>query len=49
MDSWVPHPDYDKLPEAIKVTISERDYACMPDEERRNLQQDMTMPEYEED
>ncbi len=48
-DNYQPHPDYEALPEAIKATITEKEYTWMPDEERRNLQEDMTMPEYQED
>ncbi len=41
------HPEYDALPEAIKATISQKDFACMGDAQRRSLMEDMTMPEPE--
>lgn len=42
------HPDYPSLPESVKVAFSPRDYASMPDEERRTLLYDLTNPEVEE-
>jgi len=47
--NYTDHPDYERLPEAIKAYISPKEYAWMSDEERRNLQEDMTMPEPQED
>lgn len=43
------HPDYAGLPEALKATFSPEDYAAMPDEERKRLLEDATMPEVVED
>ena len=47
--SYQPHPDYENLPTVIKESITEKEYSWMPDEERKNLQRDMTMPDVEED
>jgi hypothetical protein len=43
------HPDYDSLPEGIKIAFSPRDYFVMPDEEKRTLLFDIMNPEVEED
>lgn len=43
------HPEYSNLPEAIKAVITQSEYAWMPDELKKTLQQDMTMPEVAED
>lgn len=43
------HPDYAQLDECIKSSFTEAEYASMPDEERKNLLRDMTMPEVPED
>ena len=48
-ENYTPHPDYDALPEAIKATFTEKEYSWLSDEERNNLQRDMTMPDVEED
>lgn len=45
----MPHPDYSLLPEAIRATITPKQYAWLDDESRRNLQHDMTTPEPLED
>lgn len=47
--TWTEHPDYASLPEAVKASISAKEYSCMGDTERRNLMQDLTMPEVFED
>jgi len=47
--NYTPHPDYDQLPEAIKSSLTPKEYAWLPDEERNNLQDEMTLPEVEED
>ena len=43
------HPDYDKLPESIKLEYSPRDYAWLPEPLKRSLLDDMTLPEVPED
>jgi hypothetical protein len=43
------HPDYDALPEGIKIAFSPRDYSVMPDEEKKTLLFDIMNPEVEED
>lgn len=48
-ENWQLHPDYVKLPEAIKAHISPRDYSTMPDAMRNSLMQDMVLPEVGED
>jgi hypothetical protein len=47
--NYTPHPDYQNLPEGIKADLSEKDYAWLDDESRRNLIRDMTNPEVAED
>ena len=48
-DNFTPHPDYNNLPEGIKSSISPKEYAWMPDDLRKDLQKDMTLPEVGED
>ena len=43
------HPDYDSLPEGIKIAFSPRDYFVMPDEEKKTLLFDIMNPEVGED
>lgn len=46
---FTPHPDYDGLPEPIKVLYTPSEYAWMSDEQRRTLVEDECLPEVEED
>lgn len=39
------HPDYDKLPEAVKAYVTAKAYAWMTDPERQRLLDDMCYPE----
>lgn len=41
--------EYERLPEAIKSMITPKEFMWMPDEERNNILEDMTLPEVEED
>lgn len=47
--SPVYHPDYQRLPECVKASFSDKEYNSMPDEEKRTLIHDMTHPEVGED
>ena len=47
-ENFKPHPDYQKLPEAVKAVYTPKEYAWLDDESRRNLIEDMTLPEVEE-
>ena len=49
MNNFKEHPDYQSLPESIKVMYSQKEYAWLDDESRINLIQDMTLPEATED
>ena len=42
-------PEYDELPEAIKACVTLKDYLNMGDKGRRELMQDMTCPEPEDE
>ena len=42
-------PEYDELPEAIKACVTLKDYLNMGDKGRRELMQDMTCPESEDE
>lgn len=48
-DNYTIHPEYHQLPESIKTVYSPKEYSWLDDESRRTLQQDMTLPEAEED
>lgn len=41
--------EYDSLPEAIKATVTIKEYAWMDPARRARLEQDFTMPEPTED
>lgn len=43
------HPDYEKLPEAIKAQVSEKEYAWLPESDRQRVVDEFTMPEATED
>ena len=40
---------YEDLPGAIQAMVSEYQFLCLSDEEKLNLEHDMTTPDYEED
>ena len=42
-------PEYDELPEVIKSNITLKDYLNMGDKGRRELLEDMTTPEPEDE
>ena len=42
------HPDYDKLPECIKHTVTEREYAWMDESMRAKLIETETTPDWSE-
>lgn len=42
------HPDYDALPESLKMTVTEKEFCWLSDEEKRNLQHEFCMPDPEE-
>jgi len=46
---FTPHPDYNVLPEPIKVLYTQEQYAWMSDEQRMNLVENECLPEVEED
>lgn len=48
-ENFNPHPEYQLQSEAVKATISPKQYAWMDDESRRNLERDLTNPEVGED
>lgn len=48
-ENYSEHPDYQSLPEIIKIMYSQKEYAWLDDESRNNLLQDMTNPEVAED
>lgn len=39
------HPDYDKLPEALKLIHSPKQYMWLGDEERKRIVERETMPD----
>lgn len=43
--TYTPHPDYEELPKAIQCLYSPKEYAWLPEEEKRNIINDNTMPE----
>ena len=43
------HPEYQKLPEVVKHTLSEKQYSWMDDTRRENLIDSYCLPDYEED
>lgn len=43
------HPDYEKLPEAIKAQVSEKEYAWLPESDRQRVVDEFTMPEATDD
>ena len=49
MSNFTSHPDYDKLPEAIKMEISDEEFAWMNDERRAHIVDEFCCPEPEED
>ena len=48
-ENFTEHPDYQSLPEPVKVMYSQKEYAWLDDESRNNLIQEMTLPEVTED
>ena len=42
------HPEYDKLPECIKHTLTEKEFAWLDDAQRARLIESETMPEWTE-
>lgn len=43
--NYASHPDYEKLPQCIKILYTEKEYAWLPESEKQNIIQDNTMPE----
>ena len=41
------HPDYDKLPPAIQLSVTRKEFAWMTDAQRANLTTECTEPEVE--
>jgi hypothetical protein len=39
------HPEYEKLPEALRSTISAEEFTCIPDILRRKVHEDAVYPE----
>ena len=40
---------YEALPEILKFMVTPKEFSWMSDEQRENLQDDFTNPDYEED
>ncbi len=49
MADYTPHPEYEKLPEAIKAEISDKEFAWMLDSQRDRLMDDFCCPEPDND
>lgn len=49
MTNYEPHPDYHKLPEAVRVKLTEKEYAWLGDYDRSRLLEDETTPNLEGD
>ena len=45
--NFTPHPDYDDLPDAIKVAVSPKDFAWLTDSQRADLITDLCTPDVE--
>ena len=45
MNNYTPHPDYDKLPESIKVLYTEKEHAWLTNDTRQRLIEDHCYPE----
>lgn len=43
------HPDYEKLPEGVKMCMTEKEYCWLSDSEKLNIVDQFTMPEAVED
>ena len=43
------HPDYESLPKAIKMALTEAEYCWIGREQRETLQESMTSPEVYDD
>ena len=43
------HPDYDRLPEAIKSVVTPKEFAWLGDEGRETILDDACYPDIEED
>jgi len=43
------HPDYAKLPETIKQSVTEKEYCWLSDSEKQRMVDEFTMPEATED
>jgi len=41
--------DYESLDEVVKAQLTEKEYLALPDELKKTLMADITMPEVEED
>ena len=41
------HPDYDKLPDVIKMSVTPREFSFMTDQQRASLISECTEPEVE--
>jgi hypothetical protein len=42
------HPDYENLPESIKMAVSEKEFCWLSELEKQQLQDDFCMPQVEE-
>ena len=49
MADFTPHPEYDKLPEAIRGDVTEKEFAWMTDWQRERLTDDFCCPEPDEE
>lgn len=47
--NYTPHPEYEALPSVVQAVITPKEYAWLPDDERKRLIEDMTLPEVAED
>lgn len=43
------HPDYERLPAAIRLLYTPKEYAWLPDDKKATLTTDECMPEWMED
>jgi hypothetical protein len=43
------HPDYEKLPEGVKMCMTEKEYCWLSDSEKLTIVDQYTMPEVVED
>ena len=49
MENYTPHPDYDKLPECIRHTYTQKEFAWLGDDDRNRILETECYPEIEGD